>query len=265
MAIFVQYAITMTYAVLTGDIVGSSLLIDEEERMYLTEKLKECLSDITGNTTDYYLHRGDYFQVLIRDYTEAVKYALMIRSFLKSRIKTKKSRQKAQIQTASQTLHYSIPKEEKVLSRKTNAIEVDARIAIGIGDVNFIGKNIAESDGTAFQHSGRTFDKLERGQFLAISGPRKMFTSVEEKLALEVICAFIDDIAKGWTPQQAEAIIELLYAEKMGGIKQINLADVLGIKQPTLSERLKLAKWSLIKKAMSTTAEIIANANHIQT
>ncbi len=252
----------MKYAVLTGDIVRSSLLIDAEERQLLTRNLKDCLLKITNNEADYYLHRGDYFQVLIHNPEDALKYAVIIRAFLKSmfiydQVQTREHPDSKTDLIDLSVLSHSKTEVTPVSQRKNRSADLDARIAIGIGTITYRAKNVYESDGPAFHNSGRTFDSLRKGQYLSILTKQNHTLDI----TLNLICDFVDDIIKGWSVHQAETALKLMEADGNEEIKQEELATHFGIKQPTVSALIKAAKWELLKKALNVTKVLLAAKN----
>lgn len=114
-------------AVLTGDIVRSTAL---SQLMYddLLYRLNSQLTLICNNhpSNQFAITRGDSFQVILHDPEHAAKYALLIRTSLKSR-----------------------------------CIDYDCRISIGIGRDPVIRQSIGHSTGDAFTLSGRTLDEMK--------------------------------------------------------------------------------------------------------
>ena len=122
----------MLQAVLTGDIVNSTLLNEAREK-----KLANSLRDLyTDHKMEFF--RGDSFQAYIKEPKQALRLALL-----------------------SRTLAISIFKEETTVS--------DIRISIGIGTVHIPVRSLNTARGEAFILSGRSFDDISKsGQRLAI-------------------------------------------------------------------------------------------------
>ena len=123
----------------------------------------------------------------------------------------------------------------KTKSAKNN---FDARIAIGIGSVDFISNKIIESDGQAFLLSGTTLDSLKNTDIrLKIASPWE-----EVNAELKVECSFADAVISEWSFQQAEAFYWHLLENKT----QQELAEKFSIKQPSLRKRLVTGKVDCI-------------------
>jgi len=122
----------MLQAVLTGDIVNSTLLNEAREK-----KLANSLRDLyTDHKMEFF--RGDSFQAYIKEPKHALRLALL-----------------------SRTLAISIFKDDTTVS--------DIRISIGIGTVHIPVRSLNTARGEAFILSGRSFDDISKsGQRLAI-------------------------------------------------------------------------------------------------
>lgn len=126
MDIIVQQDKNSLIAVLTGDIVRSTDLSDllYDDLLYTLHNQLTLVSNYhTANRFE--VTRGDSFQVIIYDPENAAKYALLIRTSLKSR-----------------------------------NIDYDCRISIGIGRNPAIRHSIGNSTGEAFTLSGRALDSM---------------------------------------------------------------------------------------------------------
>ncbi|WP_181306371.1 hypothetical protein [Rufibacter sp. XAAS-G3-1] len=222
--------------VLTGDIVDSTKLTSIE-RARLEERLNEGLTKIVGKQ-NYELYRGDSFQIVINEPSTALRTAIKIRCLLrKSLIKEDLYNEAKETYPSEKkgrnlsTLHFSYKKNV-----------VDARISIGIGAKGYSSQNIKTSDGEAFQLSGRTLDNLKsKGQKLVVTTQNKPFNDY-----IDVICSFLDVFINNWSLQQAEVVYELLE-----GKKQIEIAEMINIKQASVSQRINTAHWQEIEKAIN--------------
>ncbi|HNU59326.1 MAG TPA: transcriptional regulator, partial [Aquaticitalea sp.] len=110
-------------SVIIGDIIKSERISDPT--LWL-DTLKSALTYLTKNSDNWELFRGDSFQIEIADITNSFEAAIYIKAALKS--------------------HKSL----------------DARMALGIGNKSFTGKNITESNGEVFQFSGETLEQLKK-------------------------------------------------------------------------------------------------------
>lgn len=157
-------------AVITGDIVNSTKLSGENEKL-LFKQLKEWFRPYT-----FEFFRGDSFQVYLKDAKDALKLALMCRTL---------------------AIHLHSPEHEPLC---------DIRISIGIGTVSLPVRTLATAKGEAFLLSGRSFDSMvKEGKRLHLS-----INNPVAALTLELIADYLDSIYSGVTTKQAEVILELL-------------------------------------------------------
>lgn len=200
----------MLAAVITGDIINST------ENIQFLDKLWQVLKDIAKefhlprNSVEVY--RGDSFQCLIEKPEDALLIAILIRAALRSK-----------------TYYKKFP------------ISLDAKIAIGVGNVSSKGKKPGESTGAAFLLSGRQLDELNGKKFnMAI----QMDSAGMEALA-DTVMRFIDDIIENWS----EASAETACYEWFERLNQEQLAERLGISQPAVNKRRHVARISLLENA----------------
>ena len=199
------------YAVLTGDIINSSKL-SILARKVLIDSLGDLFNDYRQQSDNLLnlqitseMYRGDSFQCLLDVPEQALRIALLIRTFLQSKI---------------------------LLEGKQ--ISSDARIAIGVGGINRLDETLAKSDGEVFLHSGRLLDTLKKH-------PNKIaFKSSNISLDAEMNTALVllEGIINKWTPLQAEAVYY-----KLQGYTEVVIADILNVKQPSINQRSKAAFW----------------------
>lgn len=117
---------------------------------------------------------------------------------------------------------------------------IDVRIAIGIGEKTYSAPKITQSNGSAFVHSGRKFDLLKKeNNNLAIQTDDEIF-DVEMNLFFRFALVFMDE----WSAVSCEIVHTLLsYPEK----NQSEIAEILGINQSAVSQRIKRANIDLLK------------------
>lgn len=114
------------YAVITGDIVGSSKLKPAERK-----ELHTALKDTSDKLTEHFkqlvplrveIFRGDSWQLLVIDPAQSLRIGLFFRAFLRGKMKSTR---------------------------------VDTRISIGVGSIDLIPEgSISSGDGEAFRSSG---------------------------------------------------------------------------------------------------------------
>tara|TARA_R110002051_G_scaffold150258_1_gene222872 strand:+ start:1303 stop:1905 length:603 start_codon:yes stop_codon:yes gene_type:complete len=165
--------------------------------------LKNHLSLFGSTPNDWEIYRGDEFQIKV-----AAEKALEVAIGLKAKIKTIKG--------------------------------LDVRIGIGLGTETFTGISVSESNGTAYQFSGRIFENLKDQKLnLAIATDNK-----EINQTLNLIIKLALDFMDNWSPVSAECIALMLENPSM---QQQEIADKLGINQSAVSQRQKRARLDLVE------------------
>jgi len=187
-------------AIITGDIIASRKLVNQEKWL---NPLKKLFSTWGESPKDWKLDRGDFFQVEITDSKEGLLKALEIKALIKK----------------------VTPLDER---KKISTINVC--MAIGIGEKNYTGESISESNGSAFINSGEKFDLLKKeNSTMGIKSPWKSFDE-EMNLYLKLAGIFMDK----WSVSSAEVVQIVL---KNPGITQEEIGKQLGIKQSGVSRR----------------------------
>lgn len=115
----------MQAAILSGDIIASARLADNQRSTQLSRWLREALP-----TKKFEISQGDTFQ-LQTTVAEALPTAVRIRAHLRA-----------------------VPALE--------GYRPDARISIGLGDVLPVGRSLSKSAGVAFERSGRGLHTLKQ-------------------------------------------------------------------------------------------------------
>jgi hypothetical protein len=234
------------YAVLTGDLIGSSRFRIQQREEVLSN-LKDSFQEISPDfiASPFVIFRGDSFQGVLARPGEALKAALIIRASLLSKYKGKRTR-------------------------------LDARIAIGIGTIDYLPPDQAgEGDGEAFRNSGPELDKMKKGEQNLIL--RTPWAEINEELRTE--CALLDVLIQRLTKEQAEAIVYQLQKKFVVGttspqhkdlksqyqvliheiITQEDIAKILNISQSALSQRLKTGGFWAIQVFLERFKVIIQN------
>lgn len=188
-------------SVITGDIINSRSNATAQE--FLTP-VREVLSSFGKEGRDWDIFRGDSFQVEIQNAEDAFWKAVYIKAALKS--------QK----------------------------NLDARMAIGIGDKSYDNANISESSGTAFYRSGSSFEKLkkEKTNLLIKTAEPEIDQEINTYFQLALLPMDL------WTTNSAELVKTLIENPEL---TQTEIGKKIGIKQNTVSERRKRAAWDQLK------------------
>lgn len=158
------------YAVLTGDIIGSTKLSPAEMKK-VRETITKSVSafvvrnDPLNQKAEFF--QGDSWQVLLGDPANALRLALLIQANLRS---------------------------------KTNA---ETRAAIGIGGVSSLEHTAAISTGEAFTLSGRSLEDMPTGARLTGALPERLRIPALWFPHLLHLCS---GLLRGWTRRQAEVM-----------------------------------------------------------
>lgn len=187
---------------MTAIITGDIINSEGQKASEWIEVLKKLFSEWGETPTEWEIYRGDEFQLKI-----APKKALWAALQIKSAVKSIK--------------------------------DLDVRMAIGVGSETFKGETVSESNGSAYQRSGRTFETLRKEKLtLAITtGNTKEDESLN--LMLRLALDFMDE----WSLVSAELITISLASPRMS---QQEIAEQLNIQQSAVSQRQKRARLDLV-------------------
>ena len=196
-------------AVLTGDLIDSTRYKPKELDLILSTMHLEFDNFTEQYRADFKIFRGDSFQGVVLDPTIALDLVMTIKTAIN----------KIQI------------KNDKISGLP------DFRIAIGIGSINLKRKSLLESNGEAFQFSGKTLD-IMKGDY-----PRLLLKTSDINLTDEFNVHFglLDSVMSKWSRASAEVVY---YLHK--GFKEKEIAKELGINQSAVNHRKKAANWDSI-------------------
>lgn len=205
-------------AIITGDIIASTKMESDDRDMMLAslQSLPDILSPIEKVRVEIF--RGDSFQIGICQAHNSLKIALAVRAYLRT---------------------------HKMFSSKK---VIDARVAIGIGSIEYEADTLSTSDGEAFRISGRLLDRMEKRR-LEIMTP---WDKVNDALSLNT--AFADDIISSWT--QSQSRIEL--ASYIISENRNEIASQLGISRQMVDKSMKISKQPLIRAYIKRFEKIIS-------
>ena len=204
-------------AIITGDIVDSTKMVAEERNSMLRmlQSLPVLLLPLAK--FDLEIFRGDSFQIRVGRSVDSLKVALAIRSHIRSFKFAEHNRQ------------------------------WDARLAIGIGTLEYENGSLATSDGEAYRASGRGLDSIGKNR-LTIETPWE-----EVNKELRVSTAFADDIITGWTQSQCRVMFQSLTT----GLSHAEIGDILGISRQMVDKALRAGKEDLMNLYLDRFAELI--------
>ncbi len=209
-------------AVITGDLIDSTSYKPQELDGILNVINTEFETFRSTHQTDFKIFRGDSFQGVVLEPVLALDIVLTIKTAVNK---------------------IAIP------DRKTSGL-TDFRIAIGIGNINLKRDSILESNGEAFQFSGKTLDTM-KGDY-----PRLLLKTADENLNDEFNVHFglLDSVTSKWSVASAEVVY---YLHK--GKKETEVAKILGINQSAVNHRKKAANWDAISMLLKRYKTAIAN------
>lgn len=203
------------YTVLTGDVVKSSSLSGKEREAVIdhvknTIKSSRSLPKKPSELVVFSnIFRGDSFQGVMSDFSKALKVALFIRA--------------------------------EMIKFRSEVDTTDVRISLGIGKINILNKHrIEESDGEAFQISGRALDKMKRYRRLNFESSVPHFNN-----QLNTVASLLDALISRWTSYQAEGISLWLQHGTQEAISK-----KLDITQPAVQQRLQTAGLFAVEDAL---------------
>lgn len=207
-----------TVTVITGDIVNSTRLSMEEREIMLDtlNAIPEIVRSIDGIKMEIF--RGDGFQILVPCIKDSLKIAIIIRAYLKS------------------------------INIGNNKFTFDARLAVGIGRMDYESVSLATSDGEAFRLSGRLLDDI-KDRRLEIITP---WGDINDELNLST--AFVDDIISSWTRNQSRIILSSLIKDK----SHYDIAAELGISRQMVDKSLRASKENLIRLYLKRFVELLS-------
>ncbi len=214
-------------AVLTADLIDSSHY-DEEVLNEVLDTLKAEFNAITGFTDTenrFKIYRGDSFQGVLKYPEDALKVALLLKAAV-NRIHIKKTRK----------------------SRNYSKI-ADFKMSIGVGLQEIEREAISESNGQAFQFSGRTLDAMKTEN-------RKIkLTTEDDDINSEFNASLflLDTVSDKWSTASAEVVYYLIK-----GLKEKEVAAEIKISQSAVNQRKKAAGWDAISVLLERYNEVIS-------
>ncbi|MGE0590170.1 MAG: hypothetical protein AB7O48_16445 [Cyclobacteriaceae bacterium] len=209
-------------AVITGDIINSTHLDrNKQEALFkLISLTLKRLGNIYSMRSEMY--RGDSFQCLVHKPEDALRIALLIKTAIRS---------------------WNPAEEKKPASRKkktkvsnTPAEMFDARMAIGIAEMENSRGKLASNTEMPFILSGHKLDELKNSkQTLAIDAMDEFGDELDTESIL------LDTILSKTTALQCEVI-----NMKLDDYSEIEIAKKLKIGQSAVNHRSNLGSWNAI-------------------
>ncbi len=211
-----KHEIMKLKAVITGDIIRSTDIELAHRQLLLStiENVTKQLESYSPMKLQFF--RGDSFQIVLEDISNAAAVTIMLRAALKS----------------------ATPQDEQLW---------DARVALGVGTIDFESGDVVTSDGEAFRLSGRGLDNM-KGQSFGVFTPWK-----DTNDELELTSLFVDKLITGWKKNQAAVIF---YSIGMG-MTQIEIATIMNTSQQNVSRLLGTASESFVIRYINRYHQII--------
>lgn len=205
-------------AIITGDVIASTAIPTLYKQFFISdiEQISKEIEAKYPHNMEFY--RGDSFQIVVMNPVHSIRVAILLRAGMRM----------------------NTPKESKQ--------NWDARLAIGVGTIDFTTQQLATSSGEAFINSGHLFDELGKRN-LAVLTPWK---DVNDELAVST--AFVDDIISNWTLNQARVAFIALLNPTM---KQREIAELTKSTFQNVSKLLNAAKEPLVAAYLSRFENLI--------
>jgi predicted DNA-binding protein YlxM (UPF0122 family) len=214
----------MIKAVITGDIIHSSRL-SSETKAWLFSSIETYLKALKKEYgIKYEMYRGDSFQCLVHNPEDALNVALLIKTFIRS---------------LNPSELYAVTKKsdtQQVRDTVLTTFIFDARIALGIGEVDAENKRLANSDGMAFFLSGHLLDEIKNtNRHFAIDSEDSYQKEWETESTL------LDAIIRKTTALQCRVL-----NYKLQDLTETEIANKLNIGQSAVNQRANSGNWNAI-------------------
>ena len=211
-------------AVLTADFIDSTNYSELLTAHVMAVLKEEFLAmEKSYPASNFNIYRGDSFQGILQTPANALDVVLLLKSALLKISTTHKSKSR----------------------------EADLRIAIGIGSLDYKGNTIDESNGQAFQFSGKTLDEMKtEGRKTRLKTPNENING-----EFDASLFLLDEITDRWSTASAEVIYFVLK-----GLKEKEIAIELGISQSAVNQRKKAAGWEAVKALLGRYHYIISKS-----
>lgn len=228
----------MNYSVISGDIVSSTSLTNEDRKL-IEENLEILLQDLKIQFNVYgRVIKGDYLECVVPNASEGLRVALAIKSFVKAipvEIKTYKT------------------SDNRVKQFKTHGI----RLAIGYGELSRYKPEEGIIDGDAIYFSGREISgETTYNKERIVIKNTLFFASKDESLNknFQPLLALLDVLMSKATSRQCE----VLYLKLMNN-QEDEIAKRLGIGQSAVNQHSTSVGWNAIEEAVNYSKMIISN------
>ncbi|QAA82962.1 fumarate hydratase [Aequorivita sp. H23M31] len=219
----------MNYSVVSGDIVSSTSL-NNEDRKLVEEKLKLLLENLRQKFNVYgRVLKGDYLECVVPNASQGLQVALAIKSFVKSISIDAESYKKT---------------DNRIRQFKIHGI----RLAIGYGKLSRYNPEEGIIDGEAIYFSGRAISgETTHNKERIVIKNTLFFASENENLNrnFKPLLALLDVLISKATARQCE----VLYFKLMDNQEE-EIAQQLGIGQSAVNQHSTSVGWNAIEEAV---------------
>jgi len=236
--IFGENNIVMMKAVISGDIVASTSLSDTGREL-VEGAFKEIIGELNEKFNTYSrIIKGDYLECVVPNPEDALRVALVIKSFIKSI-------------SVEETRLYKTSKRARLF--KTHGI----RLAIGYGQLSRFNPDEGIIDGEAIYLSGRAISEFSTyNKERVVIKNTLFFVSENDSLnkQFEPLIALLDVLIGKATSKQCK----VLYLKLMDNNEDA-IAEQLKITQSVVNQHSTSVGWNAIEKAVIYFSEVIKN------
>ena len=212
------------YAVISGDIIGSSKL-PPSERAALPNMMKQASSELKAFLAesiplDVDIYAGDSWQLLVSEPGDALKAGLFYRTSLITAAERK----------------------------------IDTRMVVALGKVSFVpGERVSEGDGEAFRLSGRVLRETLGKQQMRFVTERSGDSDV-----WDATFGLLDLVVRRWSAKRAQAVLGA-----MQGWSHAEIAAHYNppIERQSVSRLLADAYWQAIEKLIEVFKSMFNTTN----
>jgi len=218
----------MNRAVISGDIIAYTSLSDADKPK-IENSIGQLFQELESRFDVFSrMIKGDYLECYIPDPANALRVALLIKSFIKAC-----------------ALELDDSKDKRLSAFKTHGI----RLAIGIGEITRFDRDKGIIDGEAIYFSGRTISDISATfdkERIVIKSTLFIKTNDERlTIELEPLLALLDILISKSTAKQSN----VLYLKLLGNSEDA-IAKKLNLFQSTVNEHSTSLGWNAIEKAV---------------
>lgn len=218
----------MNRAVISGDIIAYTSLSDADKPK-IENSIGQLFQELESRFDVFSrMIKGDYLECYIPDPANALRVALLIKSFIKAC-----------------ALELDDSKDKRLSAFKTHGI----RLAIGIGEITRFDRDKGIIDGEAIYFAGRTISDISATfdkERIVIKSTLFIKTNDERlTIELEPLLALLDILISKSTAKQSN----VLYLKLLGNSEDA-IAKKLDLFQSTVNEHSTSLGWNAIEKAV---------------